>query len=100
MTVSIYQLAKELVDYIIEHWDDYVANIYHRDTIKLTKKHIIEIICTKYPEKCKVVKERRFYVNGVLSILYGIMDYEFRLRGFKVKKEKIGGDRTALYVSK
>jgi hypothetical protein len=98
--VTVYQLSSEIVDYVIEHWSDYVVNIRYPFSVKLTEKQIVEIICKKHPSDCETAMKKRFHLNGVLSTLYTVVLYEFEKRGYKVEKKRLGGNRTALYIHK
>jgi hypothetical protein len=95
---TVYEVAEDLVQYFIEHWDDYITNIYHRDVIKLTYKDIAEIFCAKYPMECR--KHRRGQVPAKASWLFAYLMIEFERRGYRVAKIRICCNRTALYVHK
>ena len=95
---TVYEVAEDLVQYFIEHWDDYIVNIYHRDTIKLTYKDIAEIFCSMYPMECR--KHRRGQIPAKTAWLFAYIVAEFEKRGFKVEKVKICCNRTALFIHK
>ena len=95
---TVYEVAEDLVQYFIEHWDDYIVNIYHRDTIKLTYKDIAEIFCKKYPMECR--KHRRGQIPAKTAWLFAYLMMEFEKRGYKTEKVKICCNKTALYVHK
>jgi len=90
------KLAKEFVDYVIEHWDDYVVNIHRKDMIKLTGV-IIRSIATKIAEK----KGWKITYPGWLV---DFIIEEFRKRGFLVDVKKNGQrpniTKVKVYVSK
>jgi len=76
------KLAKEFVDYVIEHWDDYVVNIHRKDVIKLTGV-IIRSTATKIAEK----KGWKITYPGWLV---DFIIEEFKKRGFCVMVKKNG----------
>ncbi len=83
---TVYEVAEDLVQYFIEHWDNYITNIYHRDTIKLTYKDIAEIFCAKYPMECR--KHRRGQIPAKASWLFAYLMAEFEKRGLQSRKGK------------
>jgi hypothetical protein len=86
-----HMLAREFVDYIIEHWDDYVVNTHRRDTIKLTGPVIRSFLKRRgaklYPG---------WFVDFVVD--------EFKKRGFCVMVKKNGQrpniTKVKVYVSR
>jgi hypothetical protein len=91
-----HMLAKEFVDYIIEHWDDYIINPYRKDTIKLTGV-IIRSIATKIAEKKGwKITHPGWLVDFIIE--------EFIRRGFCVMVKKFGQrpniTKVKVYVSK
>jgi len=90
------KLAKEFVDYVIEHWDDYVVNIHRKDVIKLTGV-IIRSTATKIAEK----KGWKITYPGWLV---DFIIEEFKKRGFCVMVKKNGQRpnivKVKVYVSK
>jgi len=91
-----HMLAREFVDYIIEHWDDYVVNPYRRNVIKLTGV-IIRSIATKIAEK----KGWKITYPGWLV---DFIIEEFKKRRFCIMVKKNGRKpnvtKVKLYVSK
>jgi len=89
-------LAKEFVDYVIEHWDDYVVNPYRRDVIKLTGV-IIRSIATK-------IAEKKGWKVTYPGWLVDFIIEEFRRRRFCVIVKKLGQrpniTKVKLYVGK
>ena len=85
------KLAREFVDYVIEHWDDYVVNTHRKDTIKLTGPVIRSFLVRKgaklYPG---------WFVDFVVE--------EFKRRRFKVDVKKNGQKpnitKVKVYVSR
>jgi len=90
------KLAKAIVNYILRHWDDYVVNIHHRDTIKLTGP-TIKSLATQ-------IAERRGWRITRLSWLVDFVIEEFKKRGFCVMVKKNGQrpniTKVKVYVSK
>jgi len=91
-----HMLAKEFVDYIIEHWDDFVVNIHRKDVIKLTGV-IIRSIATKIAEKKGwKITHPGWLVDFIIE--------EFKKRGFCVMVKKFGQrpniTKVKVYVSK
>jgi len=89
-------LAKEFVDYIIEHWDDFVVNIHRKDVIKLTGV-IIRSIATKIAEK------KGWKITHPGWLIDFIIE-EFKKRRFCVMVKKFGQrpniTKVKVYVSK
>jgi len=89
-------LAREVVDYVIEHWDEFVVNIHKKDVIKLTGV-IIRSTATKIAEK----KGWKITYPGWLV---DFIIEEFRKRGFCVMVKKNGQRpnivKVKVYVSK
>jgi predicted transcriptional regulator len=91
-----HMLAKEFVDYVIEHWDEFVVNIHHRDVIKLTGQ-VIRSIATKIAEKkgWKIT-----YIGWFIDFIIE----ELRKRGFHVDVKKNGQKpnvtKVKVYVSR
>jgi DNA-binding transcriptional ArsR family regulator len=77
-----YMLAREVVDYVIEHWDDYVINIHRRDTIKLTGV-MIRSIAMK-------IAEKKGWKIAYIGWLVDFIIEEFKKRGFCVMVKKNG----------
>ena len=91
-----HMLAKEFVDYIIEHWDDFVVNIHRKDVIKLTGV-IIRSIATKIAEKKGwKITHPGWLVDFIIE--------EFKKRGFRVMVKKFGQrpniTKVKVYVSR
>ena len=91
-----HMLAREFVDYIIEHWDGYVVNPYRKDTIKLTGV-IIRSIATKIAEKKGwKITHPGWLVDFIIE--------EFKRRGFRVEVKKFGQrpnvTKVKVYVSR
>ncbi len=42
---TVYEVAEDLVQYFIEHWDNYITNIYHRDTTKPNTPNTMCWVC-------------------------------------------------------
>jgi hypothetical protein len=89
-------LAREFVDYIIEHWDDYIINPYRKDVIKLTGV-IIRSIATKIAEKKGwKITHPGWLVDFIIE--------EFKKRGFHVMVKKYGQrpniTKVKVYVSR
>ena len=95
---TVYEVAEDLVQYFIEHWNDYITNIYHPNTIKLTYKDIADIFCAMYPMECR--KHRRGQIPAKTAWLFAYIVAEFMKRGYKVEKVKICCNRTALFIHK
>jgi len=91
-----HMLAKEFVDYIIEHWDDFVVNIHRKGVIKLTGV-IIRSIATK-------IAEKKGWKNAYIGWLVDFIIEEFKKRGFCVMVKKFGQKpnitKVKVYVSK
>ncbi len=91
-----YMLAREFVDYVIEHWDEFVVNIHRRDTIKLTGV-IIRSIATK------IAKKKGWKITHPGWLVDFIIE-EFKKRGFCVMVKKFGQrpniTKVKVYVSK
>jgi len=89
-------LAKEFVDYVIEHWDEFVVNIHRKDMIKLTGQ-VIRSIATK-------IAEKRGWKIAYIGWLIDFIIEEFKNRGFCVMVKKLGQKpnvtRVKVYVSK
>jgi len=96
--ITVYEVAEDLVEFFIYRWDDYIVNIYHRDTIKLTYKDIARMFCLMYPAECR--KHRRGQLPAKTAWLFAYIMAEFMKRGYKVEKVKICCNRTALYIHK
>jgi len=75
-------LAKEVVDYVIEHWDEFIVNPYRRNVIKLTGV-IIRSIATK-------IAEKKGWKIAYIGWLVDFIIEEFRRRGFCVMVKKNG----------
>ena len=91
-----HMLAKDFVDYIIEHWGDYIVNPYRKDTIKLTGV-IIRSIATKIAEKKGwKITHPGWLVDFIIE--------EFMKRGFRVMVKKFGQrpniTKVKVYVSR
>jgi hypothetical protein len=91
-----HMLAREFVDYIIEHWDDFVVNIHCKGVIKLTGV-IIRSIATKIAEKKGwKITHPGWLVDFIIE--------EFKKRGFCVMVKKNGRKpnvtKVKVYVSK
>jgi len=91
-----HMLAREFVDYIIEHWDDFVVNIHRKDVIKLTGV-IIRSIATKIAEKKGwKITHPGWLVDFIIE--------EFKKRGFRVMVKKFGQrpniTKVKVYVSR
>ena len=95
---TVYEVAENLVQYFIEHWDNYIVNIYHRNAIKLTYKDIANVFCLMYPMECR--KHRRGQIPAKTAWLFAYIKDLFEMRGFKVEKVKICCNRTALFIHK
>jgi DNA-binding HxlR family transcriptional regulator len=91
-----YMLAREFVDYVIEHWDEFVVNIHRKDTIKLTGP-VIKSIATK-------IAETKGWKIHYIGWLIDFIIEEFRKRGFRVDVKKLGQKpnvtRVKVYVHK
>ncbi len=91
-----YMLAREFVDYVIEHWDEFVVNIHRKDMIKLTGQ-VIRSIATK-------IAEKRGWKITYIGWLIDFIIEEFKKRGFYVMVKKNGQKpnitRVKVYVSK
>jgi len=91
-----YMLAKEFVDYVIEHWDDFVVNIHRKDVIKLTGQVIRRI--------AKRIAKKKGWKIAYLGWLIDFIDEEFKKRGFCVMVKKFGQKpnitKVKVYVSK
>jgi len=72
------EMAKSIVDYIIQNWDKYAINTHKKDTIKLTGNAIKEIVA----EKNLKVRHNGWLVSYVIE--------ELKERGFSVRVEKNG----------
>jgi hypothetical protein len=94
----VYEVAKDLVQYFINNWNNYVTNIYYPNTIRITYKDIARIFCAMHPNECR--KHRRGQVPARAAWLFAYIMAEFEKRGYKVEKVKVGCNRTALYVHK
>jgi len=77
-----YMLAREFVDYVIEHWDEFVVNIHRKDVIKLTGV-IIRSIAMK-------IAEKKGWKIAHPGWLIDFIIEEFRKRGFHVDVKKLG----------
>ena len=91
-----HMLAREFVDYIIEHWDDFVVNIHRKDVIKLTGV-IIRSIATKIAEKKGwKITHPGWLVDFIIE--------EFKKRRFCVMVKKFGQrpniTKVKVYVSR
>jgi len=75
-------LAKEVVDYVINHWGDFVVNIHRKDVIKLTGV-IIRSIATK-------IAEKKGWKIAYIGWLVDFIIEEFKKRGFCVMVKKNG----------
>jgi len=91
-----HMLAREVVNYVIEHWDEFVMNIHHRDVIKLTGV-IIRSIAMK-------IAEQKGWKIAYLGWLIDFIIEEFKKRGFYVMVKKNGQKpnvtKVKVYVSK
>jgi hypothetical protein len=91
-----YVLAKEFVDYVIEHWDDFVVNIHRKDVIKLTGQ-VIKSIVTK-------IAEKKGWKIHYIGWLIEFVIREFERRGFCVIVKKLGQKpnitKVKVYVSR
>ena len=91
-----HMLAREVVNYVIEHWDDYIINPYRRDTIKLTGV-IIRSIATK-------IAEKKGWKIAYMGWLVDFIIEEFKKRRFCVMVKKFGQrpniTKVKVYVSK
>jgi len=89
-------LAKEVVDYVINHWGDFVVNIHRKDVIKLTGV-IIRSIAVK-------IAEKKGWKIAYPGWLVDFIIEEFRRRSFCVIVKKFGQrpniTKVKLYVSK
>jgi hypothetical protein len=85
------KLAKEFVDYVIEHWDDYIINPYRKSTIKLTGP-----VIRSFLEKREAKLYPGWFVDFVID--------EFKRRGFLVDVKKNGQrpniTKVKVYVSR
>ncbi len=95
---TVYEVAEDLVQYFIEHWNDYITNIHYPNTIRITYKDIAEIFCEKYPMECR--KHRRGQVPAKTAWLFTYLKDLFEMRGYKAEKVKICCNKTALYIHK
>jgi len=91
-----HMLAKEFVDYVVEHWDEFVVNIHRKDAIKLTGQ-VIRSIATKIAEKKGwKITHPGWLVDFIIE--------EFKKRGFCVMVKKFGQKpnitKVKVYVSK
>jgi hypothetical protein len=75
-------LAREVVNYVIEHWDEFVVNIHKKDVIKLTGV-IIRSIALK-------IMEKKGWKIKYLGWLVDFIIEEFKKRGFCVMVKKNG----------
>jgi hypothetical protein len=91
-----HMLAREFVDYIIEHWDDFVVNIHRKDVIKLTGV-IIRSIATK-------IAEKKGWKIAYPGWLVDFIIEEFKKRGFRAMVKKNGQrpsiTKVKVYVSR
>jgi hypothetical protein len=85
------KLAREFVDYVIGHWDDYIINPYRRNTIKLTGP-----VIRSFLERRGAKLYPGWFVDFVVE--------EFKRRGFCVMVKKFGQRpniiKVKVYVSK
>ena len=85
-------IAKEVVDYVLAHWDEYAINPHNKGTIKLTGKLIKGIL-----------KKKNIRVKHIGWLLAYAIE-EFKERGFPVQVVRNGKRRNAdgirVYVSK
>jgi hypothetical protein len=91
-----HMLAREFVDYIIEHWGDYIINPYRRVTIKLTGPVIRTIALRIAEKKGWKITHPGWLVDFIIE--------EFKKRGFCVMVKKFGQrpniTKVKVYVSK
>jgi len=91
-----HMLAKEFVDYVIEHWDEFVMNIHHRNVIKLTGQ-VIRSIAMK-------IAEQKGWKIPYIGWLIDFIIEEFKKRGFCVMVKKLGqrpnATKVKVYVGK
>jgi len=91
-----HMLAKEFVDYIIEHWGEFVMNIHHRNVIKLTGQ-VIRSIAMK-------IAEQKGWKIPYIGWLIDFIIEEFKKRGFCVMVKKLGqrpnATKVKVYVGK
>jgi len=89
-------LAREFVDYVIEHWGEFAANIHRKDAIKLTGQ-VIRSIAMK-------IAEQKGWKIPYVGWLVDFIIEEFKKRGFCVMVKKLGqkpnATRVKVYVSK
>ena len=91
-----HMLAREVVNYVIEHWDDYIINPYRRDTIKLTGPVIRTIALRIAEKKGWKITHPGWLVDFIIE--------EFKKRRFCVMVKKFGQKpnitKVKVYVSK
>ena len=91
-----YMLAREVVNYVIEHWDDFVVNIHRKDAIKLTGQVIRSIAAKITEKKGWKITHPGWLVDFIIE--------EFKKRGFYVMVKKNGQKpnvtKVKVYVSK
>ena len=90
--VNYFSIAKEIVDYVLAHWDEYAISPYNKGTIKLTGKSIKGIL-----------KKKNIRVKHIGWLLIYVIE-EFKKRGFSVRVIRSGKrrnvDGTKVYVSR
>jgi len=90
------EIAEEVVNYVIENWDNYVINPYRRDVIKLTGP-VIRTITLR-------IVERKGWKIPYVGWLIDFIIEKFEKRGFCVMVKKNGRKpnitKVKVYVSK
>jgi len=91
-----YMLAREVVNYVIEHWDDFVVNIHRKGVIKLTGQ-VIRSIALR-------IAEKKGWKIAYIGWLIDFIIEEFKKRGFCVMVKKNGQKpnvtKVKVYVSR
>jgi len=90
------KVAEEVVNYVIENWDDYVINPYRRDVIKLTGPVIRTIVI-------RIVEKKGWKIPYVGWLIDFFIE-KFKKRGFCVMVKKNGRKpnitKVKVYVSR
>jgi len=90
------EIAIELINYLINNWNEYLANIKDESTIKVPAERLKKIICSKWKiDKCNKPKSLTVFTAWVINAMID----EFERRGYKAWRE-YEGYRSILYVRK
>ena len=78
------EVAREIVDYLINNWNNYLANVKNDKVIKVTAREIRKLICDKAPARCSGKDKSLVTFSGwVISA----MIEEFEKRGYKAYRD-------------